>query len=116
MSCGSSGEVYDLERAGHQHFEFFFQRALERKAEIDGLRAAQCPCVPESGIDVDRYTVDFRDNYAGEEYEKARAILVGLHHEIDSYGRSMTEARCHWTVSSEEFKPPDTPQNCPADG
>ena len=47
--------------------------------------------------------------------EKARAFLIGLHREIDSYDRSMTEVGCHWTVNSEKFEPPDTPQNCPAD-
>lgn len=107
--------MYDLELVGHQHFEFLFQRALERKAEMDELREIQCPCVAESGIDVERYTADSKDSYAREEYEKARAFLIGLHREIDNYDRSMTEVGCHWTVNSEKFEPPDTPQNCPAD-
>ena len=115
LSCRSSGGVYDLETVGHQHFKFLFQQTLERKAEMDELREIQCPCVAESGIDVDRYTADLNDSYAREEYEKARAILFDLHREIASYDRSMTEARCHWTVSSEKFEPPDNPQDCPAD-
>ena len=58
---------------------------------MDELREIQCPCVAESGIDVERYTADSKDSYAREEYEKARAFLIGLHHEIDNYDRSMTE-------------------------
>ena len=63
----------------------------------------------ENGIDVEGYTVDFKDNHQRKEYEKARTILVGLHREVDDYSRSMTEARCHWTVSAEKFKPPENP-------
>ena len=113
LSCQSPGGLYDLERVGPQHFGYLFRLALERKAEIDELRAIQCPCVPESGIDVEGYAVDFKDNYQRKEYEKARTILVGLHREVDDYSRSMTEARCHWTVSAEKFKPPENPIQCP---
>ena len=73
LSCRSSDGVYDLELVGHQHFEFLFQRALERKAEMDELREIQCPCVAESGIDVERYTADSKDSYAKEEYEPPAA-------------------------------------------
>ena len=115
LSCWSSAVVIDMESVGHQHFENLFQGMLERKAEMDGLRAIQCPCVAESGIDVDRYTVDFKGSYSREEYERTRALLVDLQHDINGYDRSMTEARCHWTVSSEKFKAPDDPIECPAD-
>ena len=114
LSCRPPGGLYDLERVGPQDMGYLFRRTLERKVKMDELRAIQCPCVPESGIDVDRYTVDFRDSFEREEYEKARAILIGLNRELGNYDRGLTEARCHWTVSPEKFKLPDVPVECPA--
>ena len=113
LSCQSSGGVIDLERVGPEHLEDIFKSVLERKAEIDELRAIQCPCVPESEIDVEGHTADFEDYYRRKEYEKARTILIALQREVGDYGRSMTEARCHWTVSAEKFKPPENPVQCP---
>ena len=115
LSCQSPGGLYDLEQVGPQHFGYLFKRTLERKVEIDELREIQCPCVPESGIDVDRYSADFRNSYEREEYEEARGILIALELDVDSYSRSMTDARCHWTVSAEKFEAPDNPVECLTD-
>ena len=115
LFCQSPGGLYDLEQVGPQDFGYLFKRTLERKVEIDELREIQCPCVPESGIDVDRYSADFRNSYEREEYEEARGILIALELDVDSYSRSMTDARCHWTVSAEKFEAPDNPVECLTD-
>ena len=112
LSCQTPGGLVDLERVGHQHFGYLFRDMLNDKAKMDNLRAEQCPCVPESGIDVERYTADFEESYLGGDYEKARAIMIGLAGQLSDYDRSMTEARCHWTVSAEKFKPPQFPREC----
>ena len=113
LSCQSSGGVIDLERVGPQHLAGIFKSILERKSEMDELSAMQCPCVPESGIDVEGYITDFEDYYQRKEYEEARTILIGLQREVADYDRTVTEAQCHWTVSAEKFKPPENPVQCP---